>query len=361
MENNDKIEKISSYIDSELSSEERKELESMLREDVQLQEDLEAFRRIDALYRSLEKKRAPSEFQQIVRKKLERSPRAIRFRRPGLKQKPVWHLVAAAACLVLVLAATLYQLSLFTRNTSRFTVSLNRDTAPQASPSAAAKTLSANQESDKPRLEKSDTSVSSSENAVLEPFESQPATTGDKTLNTIPPVRERFESYPETSAPPAPMEPEMAPPQSGTMASTSPVPSTMASEMAPPQSDTTASEILARKRASFRSAAKDEALSSGRLGSEEGWAEKTLPWKSGSKVQAEESNKEIVRHLEGRDFIFQENEWRERGYSGEETLSLSRDAKETSQFFSQHAPLAPILQWKEPVVFRTDSRWYRLK
>ncbi|HOJ32235.1 MAG TPA: hypothetical protein PKY35_01625 [Candidatus Hydrogenedentes bacterium] len=318
MENKDKIEKLLSYIDGELSPEDRVEMEALLHEDIQLQQDLEAFRRVNVLYRGLEKKHAPPEFEHMVRKRLERTPRTIRFRRPGLKEKPVWHLVAAAACLMLVLAATLYQLSLVSRNTNRFTVSLNRTAADQTSPSPAAEALSVGQKSDEIMPQKKQTSAESFEEPEPEGVESH-------TPPTTSPAQEK-------------------------------------ADMELPQLPTKTVDTFAEKMSLSQSAdTKNDGLSSGRLGVDDKLLEKPLARELRKQALAKKDDKETIRQLAGREFIFEENEWRERGYSGEETLSLSRDAKETSQFFSQHAPLAPILQWKEPVVFRIDSKWYRLR
>lgn len=342
MENNDKIEKLSAFIDGELSPEERAGLEAALHEDTQLQEDLNALRRLDSFYRSLEKKEAPPQFERAVRKKLERSPRmrlfgwtgskhgtseqvsvlsaprAIRLRRTVLKQKPVWHLVAAAACLMLVLAATLYQLSMFSRNTNRLTVSLNRNTAHPTSPSPTARASSANQEAVQTIVGEKETTADAVEKSQLEAFET------DTVPNTTPPYLKQEIGQPQLRAKTA---------------------ETSAANAPSPQSEAT--EV--------------QRLSSGRIDSYDKSFEEISAKIHEEKAESRKSSKELVRRLEDREFIFEENEWHERGYSGEETISLSRDAKETSQFFAQHTSLSPILHWKEPVVFRVNDRWYRLR
>ena len=98
-------ERFSPLLDGELPADERDALERELAGDAQLLRELEALKRVDALYRDLPRCGAPADMAERVRRLVE--PEPLRFRR-RLVQRALWPVLAAAAMFV-VFAVVLTQ------------------------------------------------------------------------------------------------------------------------------------------------------------------------------------------------------------------------------------------------------------
>jgi hypothetical protein len=97
MDEKDIREQFSPLLDGELSAEEREQLEGELSQSAELLRDLDTFKRVDELYRQLERQPAPAGFAQSVRRALR--PRVLRFGSSRLQRRRLWPFVAAAAML----------------------------------------------------------------------------------------------------------------------------------------------------------------------------------------------------------------------------------------------------------------------
>ena len=101
-------EEFSALLDGELTPEARAAIEAHLSECAGCLRELERFKRVDAAYRALPQHRAPADFEQRVAGALR--PKAIRLRRPALRHRRVWPLLAAAALVLVMLGGAFLQL-----------------------------------------------------------------------------------------------------------------------------------------------------------------------------------------------------------------------------------------------------------
>jgi len=101
-------EEFSALLDGELTPEVRAAIEAHLSECAECLRELERFKQVDAAYRALPQHRAPADFDQRVAGALR--PKAIRLRRPALRHRRVWPLLAAAAMVLVMLGGAFLQL-----------------------------------------------------------------------------------------------------------------------------------------------------------------------------------------------------------------------------------------------------------
>ena len=101
-------EEFSALLDGELTPEARAVIEAHLSECAECLRELERFKRVDAAYRALPQRRAPADFEQRVADALR--PQVIRLRRPALRHRRVWPLLAAAAMVLVMLGGAFLQL-----------------------------------------------------------------------------------------------------------------------------------------------------------------------------------------------------------------------------------------------------------
>jgi len=101
-------EEFSALLDGELTPEARVAIEAHLSECAECLRELDRFKRVDAAYRALPQHRAPADFEQRVAGALR--PKAIRLRRPALRHRRVWPLLAAAAMVLVMLGGAFLQL-----------------------------------------------------------------------------------------------------------------------------------------------------------------------------------------------------------------------------------------------------------
>ncbi|HNR29888.1 MAG TPA: zf-HC2 domain-containing protein [Candidatus Hydrogenedentes bacterium] len=99
----------SAYLDGELDAEARARFEERVTAVPELREELDAWRRVDGLYRGLAPVRAPEELEARVLDELR--GRRIRFRRPRVAPVRMWPMLAAAACFLVVAGLMFFQFS----------------------------------------------------------------------------------------------------------------------------------------------------------------------------------------------------------------------------------------------------------
>lgn len=99
-EHEDIREQFSAYLDGEMGAEARAAFEARVAADPALRAELDAGRRVDALYRELEPVRAPEALEAAVLDEMRGT--RIRFRRPRAAPVRLWPVLAAAACFVVV-------------------------------------------------------------------------------------------------------------------------------------------------------------------------------------------------------------------------------------------------------------------
>ena len=65
--------------------------------------------------------------------------------------------------------------------------------------------------------------------------------------------------------------------------------------------------------------------------------------------------------VEGRSFELRENIWVEKGYEGEETITLYQDSAPLRQLTERHSDLSKIAALGERVIFRLEGKWYQIE
>jgi len=135
-EHEDIREQFSAYLDGEMDTGARAAFEARIAADPALRVELDAWRRVDALYRELEPVRAPEALEAAVLDEM-RGVR-IRFRRPRAAPVRLWPVLAAAACFLVVMGLMFSRTSYVSTRTQ-----LAREQAAPPSPMPEAATEAA--------------------------------------------------------------------------------------------------------------------------------------------------------------------------------------------------------------------------
>src|SRR5690606_38246851 len=171
-------EEFSAFLDGELTPEARAAVEAHLAECSSCLRELEAFRRVDALYAGLPRVSAPEDLEKHVRALVASNRVVIRPRR-----RPRWTPIAAAAAALVLVAGVAWQvMQRDPRMGDSFQVA---ETAPDASPQAATA---------EPMLQRHADEAAASRAKSAAPMASKPAAVAELGVDAVQSRPERMES-----------------------------------------------------------------------------------------------------------------------------------------------------------------------
>lgn len=415
MSNRTQRERISAYLDGELPEDERIAFEQAMAEDAALQREVEDCRGVDALFWALPREDAPADLLRRVHNALDDAderPEPIRFRR-RLQPRAATPLLASAAVLLVVIGVVIYQFAsqpdLARRDVAGLAESERRlpegyhevqmlelreeVLAPLAAsePSAAQETAQETAQEEAPERRATDEAAS----ALSMQMETPPAPAEAKP-DAAPLEAERFVVEERITPPPATPPPAAAP------AETAPAPE--------PADDVPAPRVMAYGEQDFHVEAPEVAppvtpedlppappggmmggFGGGMTGVPDGMAGMGMGGMPGGvDAPMDRVSAEIVsgddqdraadartgaaapvaaapvaaplRLLAGpRAFERVGDEWRQRGYAGEEAPAIARDSEAFAQLLQRYPELHTLTLQPDAVVFAVDDGWRRLE
>ncbi len=418
MSNRTQRERISAYLDGELPEAERIAFEQAMAEDAALQREVEDCRGVDALFWALPREDAPSDLLRRVQNALDDAderPEPIRFRR-RLQPRAATPLLASAAVLLVVIGVVIFQFAsqpdLARRDVASLAESERR--LPEGyhevqmlelreetiAPLAASEPAAAEESVPEQRAKDEAAAYLSMQADALEaPPEAEP--------DAAPTEAERFAVEARITAAPAP------PPPAATPADAEPAPES-APERAPepplapqPADDVPAPQAMAYGGQDYRAEQPDapeaappvtpEDLPSaspggmvggfgggvtgvpdgmpgmGGMGGMPGGVDARMGRAAGTDSEDNAAAPEAetdapppvaapLRLLAGpRAFERMGDEWRQRGYAGEEAPAIARDSEAFAQLLQRYPELHTLTLQPDAVVFAVDDGWRRLE
>jgi len=381
----------SALLDGELEPETRERVERHLAECTECLRELGKLKELDELYRTLPRESAPEDLESRIHAALRLDSNIVRLRRPRFERRSLWPMLAAAAVLVIVMGAVVYQFG----RPSRFEMASLKETSEQPAAEAEAairmrvtedmedkhsEALGGVRSSPEPLVSAeaqtlSEESIGKDE-ALAKAGELAQQSGLDKPVTGKLPERQLSDQS-ATARQPEPPAPSASPMRKDfdRMAGLKEAPGRVPPAPESPQAaamprDEGRAQLDGRRREAPASQGTPAQAAPPVLGAIPHAAAKP---KAAPPVEAEErvssSTGSLERDLQvapgkvvaGRQFQFREGTWYESGYTDEPLTGIRRGSEELRQLIANHDDLPGILELGERVVCRLDGEWYRIE
>lgn len=354
----------SPLLDGELSPDERAEIESQLAQDAELLRELDSLKRVNDLYRSMPRAIAPDGFENDVRNRLH--PERASERR---RLRVLWPSLAAAALVLVGVTVVLFQ---YQRNDGArlayepTTLKKSDSSAPAADESAATAAVPKTQPETETAMADAQAPAGVQDGLDLKSIEGAETSSVERAPENV--FGERAEASPSPAPAAAPTETQDA---------------------APPPAESPAAPMAAQlqslgyaqedKQEEPRRAAKREARSDvvpGAPAPVAREAEQALPGLAFERMNEKDvapsagaapkdaggaAAKETMRTIANRKFELRDGALIQLGYNGEPTTELRRGSEAANELINREQELKSVFEVRESVVFKADSRWYKLE